>query len=187
MVTLPAQAQPSERKLLTMEDVILNRELTPKTLPVRWIGQTDSYAWVDGTTLCATDARNNKRREIISLDELNSLLSTSFKSFPAYTFDDEQSLVVAAFGMRNTIDLKSLTVSSKHKIPVGQNLTRQSGNGGLYAYTRNNNLYCFDGEREHAITSFSDPNIVCGQSVSRNEFGIDGGIFISPDAKKIAF
>ncbi|MBR2398870.1 MAG: DPP IV N-terminal domain-containing protein [Alistipes sp.] len=187
MTAFPTQAQTSDRRLLSMEDVILNRELTPKTLPVRWIGQSDSYAWIDGTNLCATDARNNKRRTIISLDELNSLLSTSFKSFPAYTFDDEQSLVVAAFGMRNTIDLKSRTVVSKHKIPVGQNLTRQSGKGGLYAYTRDNNVYCFDGEREHAITSFSDPNIVCGQSVSRNEFGISGGIFISPDAKKIAF
>lgn len=187
MTAFPAQAQTSERRLLSMEDVILNRELTPKNFPVSWVGQSDSYAWVDGTTLRATDARNNKSRAIISLDELNTLLSTNFKSFPPYTFDDEQSLVVAAFGMRNTIDLKSRTVTTKHKIPTGQNLTRQSGKGGIYAYTRDNNLYCFVNEREQAITSYTDRNIVCGQSVSRNEFGIDGGIFFSPDAKKIAF
>jgi hypothetical protein len=177
MTAFPAQAQTSERRLLTMEDVILNRELTPKNFSASWIGQSDSYAWVDGTTLCATDARNNKRRTIISLDELNSILATSFKSFPAYTFDDEQSLVVAAFGMRNTIDLKSRTVTSKHKIPAGQNLTRQSGKGGIYAYTRDNNLYCFVNEREQAITSYSDLRFAFAQpeaSLSMNVSYVDG-------------
>ncbi len=33
----------------------------------------------------------------------------------------------------------------------------------------------------------SDRNIVYGQTVSRNEFGISGGIFISPDSSRIAF
>ena len=106
---------------------------------------------------------------------------------PGYSFDDANSLVIGAHGLRNTIDLKSRKVVAKHKVPVGDNLTRQSGKGGVYAYTKENNLYCFDGEKEYAITNFADKNIVCGQTVSRNEFGIDGGIFISPDAKKIAF
>lgn len=57
-----------------------------------------------------------------------------------------------------------------------------------FAYTKSNNLY-YKGKDgvEHAITSFTDPNIVCGQSVSRNEFGIEGGIFVAPDSSKIAF
>jgi len=59
---------------------------------------------------------------------------------------------------------------------------------GLDVYTKKNNLYYkgTDGV-EHAITSYDDPNIVCGSSVSRNEFGIEGGIFISPDSSKVAF
>ena len=56
------------------------------------------------------------------------------------------------------------------------------------AYTRGNNLYYKDKQGvEHAITAYADPGIVCGQSVSRNEFGISGGIFVSPDSSKIAF
>ena len=38
-----------------------------------------------------------------------------------------------------------------------------------------------------AVTAFEEKNIVCGQTVSRNEFGISGGIFFSPDATKLAF
>ena len=181
-----ASAQES-RKLLTIEDVVLNRELSPKGYPVKWVGESDSYAVVEGTSLVAVDARNGKRSTLITLEEINALLSTNFKGFPGYAFDDANSLVVGAHGMRNTIGLKERKVLSQHKVPVGDNLTRQSGKGGVYAYTKENNLYCWDGEKEHAITNFADKNIVCGQTVSRNEFGIDGGIFIAPDTKKIAF
>ena len=187
MMTFTLSAQESERKLLSIEDVVLNRELSPKTFPVQWVGQSDSYSTVEGETLVATDARNNKKRTIISLEELNSILSTDFKRFPAYAWEDDNSLIVNAHSQRNILDLKTRKVSAAYKIPVGANLTRQSGKGGIYAYTKENNLFCFDGEREHQITNFEDKNIVCGQSVSRNEFGISGGIFFSPDGKKIAF
>ena len=37
------------------------------------------------------------------------------------------------------------------------------------------------------IGKSEDPNITYGQYVSRNEFGIDGGIFWAPDSSKVAF
>ena len=186
MTSAVASAQES-RKLLTIEDVVLNYNLSPKSYSVKWVGASDSYSVVDGTSLVAVEAQSGKRRTLITLDEVNELLSTNFKSFPGYAFDDANSLVIGAHGMRNTIGLKERKVLQQNKVPVGANLTRQSGKGGLYAYTKENNLYCFDGEKEYQITNFADKNIVCGQTVSRNEFGIDGGIFISPDATKIAF
>ena len=186
MTSVVASAQES-RKLLTIEDVVLNRELYAKSYPVKWVGESDSYATVDGTNLVAIDARTGKRRTLITLEQVNGLLSANFKSFPVYTFDDANSLVIGANGMRNTIGLKERKVLQQYKVPVGANLTRQAGKGGVYAYTRENNLYCWDGAQEHAITNYQDKNIVCGQTVSRNEFGIGGGIFFSPDATKIAF
>ena len=186
MTTLTISAQ-TDRKLLSIEDVVLNRELTPKTYPVQWVGESDSYSVVEDNNLVAVDARTGKRRTLISLEELNKALSTDFKRFPTYAFDDAMSLVVSAHNMRNVIDLKSKSVTTSYKVPAGANLTRQSGKGGKYAYTRDNNLYLFDGEKEVAVTAFEDKNIVCGQSVSRNEFGISGGIFFSPDATKLAF
>ena len=80
MTTVVATAQES-RKLLTIEDVVLNRELSPKSYSARWVGESDSYATVEGTNLVAVDARTGKRRTLITLDEVNELLSTNFKSF----------------------------------------------------------------------------------------------------------
>ena len=58
----------------------------------------------------------------------------------------------------------------------------------MYAYTIDNNLYYVD-ERgnSYTVTADEDKNIVNGQVVSRNEFGITGGIFWSPDGKKLGF
>ena len=187
MTTLSVTAQ-TERRLLSIEDVVLNRDLTPKSYPVRWVGTSDSYATVEQNALVAYDARTAKKRTLITIEELNTLLTTNFKTMPAYAFEEDGSLVVTAHNQRTVIDLKTKQITSRSQIPTGgENLTRQSGKGGLYAYTKKNNLYLFDGQKEIAVTSYDDPNIVCGQTVSRNEFGISGGIFFSPDATKIAF
>jgi dipeptidyl-peptidase-4 len=187
MTTLSVTAQ-TERRLLSIEDVVLNRDLTPKSYPVRWVGASDSYATVEQNALVAYDARTAKKRTLITIEELNTLLTTNFKAMPAYAFEEDGSLVVTAHNQRTVIDLKTKQITSRSQIPTGgENLTRQSGKGGLYAYTKKNNLYLFDGQKEIAVTSYDDPNIVCGQTVSRNEFGISGGIFFSPDATKIAF
>ena len=187
-VTIPAAAQQPQGKLLTMEETIFSRELSPATYPVRWVAESDNYSIVEDSAIVAVNPRSGKRSTLITLEELNRLLSADFKTFPAYSFEDANTLVVVSNGVRSTIDLRRRSIVASSRVPSGvANLTRQTGKGGRYAYTRDNNLYYFDGENEHAATTYEDRNIVCGQSVSRNEFGITGGIFFSPDASKIAF
>jgi len=56
------------------------------------------------------------------------------------------------------------------------------------AFTDGNGLYLRDTlGNVTAIAEDDDRNIVYGQAVSRNEFGIDGGIFWSPDRSRLAF
>ena len=56
------------------------------------------------------------------------------------------------------------------------------------AFTRDGEVWYLDKDSvEHQVTAFHQKGIVCGETVSRNEFGIEGGIFVSPDRRKIAF
>lgn len=56
------------------------------------------------------------------------------------------------------------------------------------AYTVDNNLYLVDRDRKsYAVTDDENPNIINGQSVHRNEFGISGGIFLSPMGNYLAY
>jgi len=54
------------------------------------------------------------------------------------------------------------------------------------AYTIDNNLWLWDKEKVQ-VTKEINKDIVCGQSVHRDEFGIDGGIFFSPKGNYLAY
>lgn len=59
---------------------------------------------------------------------------------------------------------------------------------GNVAVNRGRSLYWKDAAGlEHPVAVSEDDNITYGQTVSRNEFGISGGTFWSPDGTKLAF
>ena len=120
-----------ERKLLSMEDAILNRDLTPQNYSVTWNSNYPTeYIHKENDVLQAINIRNGEARTIEASKSENR----------------------------------------------------------AHAELRNNNIVWIDAEgKEHIVTNFADKNIVCGQSVSRNEFGISGGLFPAPDNSLLAF
>ncbi len=73
---------------------------------------------------------------------------------------------------------------------AGQDGIRFRRKGALETFSRDGNLYyCPVGRKDEAIlvARSEAPGIVMGETVSRNEFGIDGGVFWSPDSARIAF
>ena len=110
----------------------------------------------------------------------------------------------------NKMDIKSKTIEAITSIPQGaenQNICKPTLNvaytvdNNLYvakgnqnickptlnvAYTVDNNLYVAKGREQIKITN-NPEGVVAGQSVHRNEFAIDGGIFWSPDGKLLAY
>lgn len=85
-------------------------------------------------------------------------------------------------------DVAEMELEAFFSFPDNSENHRFSTDNRYLAYTMGNNLFIRnrDGE-ERAVTREENPGIVCGQAVHRNEFGIDGGIFWSPDGKKLAF
>ncbi len=185
LLVLPnAQAQ-QERRLLTMEEAVLGIGVATQNRSFSWRDDGSAYTFVEDNILKATTPRNGKTTEVITLDRLASIAGVEMRSFPSYAWQNGM-LVFNAGGYRMAVDLAKGTLSYKWAIPRENNLTWLGE--GRSAFTRDNNLYWSDAEGNvKAITNDADPNFVSGQSVSRNEFGISGGIFPSPDGKKIAF
>ena len=127
-------AEAQERKLLTMEEAILSRELVPQNIYTVW------GADAKGKTIYG---------EITGRDNQHWFYPTNGKE----------------------------AVAPEHTPSAS----------APYYYTEGNNLWAEIEGRKVAITSESDKNIVSGSHVSRNEFGIEGGIFASPDRSKVAF
>ncbi len=84
---------------------------------------------------------------------------------------------------------KDGTVSTQiTKLPKGYENLQIAKANGTYAFTLENNLYFSDGRSDaKPITNETNKDIVSGQAVHRNEFGIDRGIFFSATAKYIAY
>ena len=55
------------------------------------------------------------------------------------------------------------------------------------AFTKENNLFVSSAEGEEIQVTDEPKGVVCGKSVHRNEFGINGGIFWSPKGNLLAF
>ena len=124
-----------ERKLLSMEDAILNRNLVPQNYEIRFSKENPKiYEHANGKEIEQYDIRTGK------------LLSSK----------------PILIGMPNPFRNK--------------------------ASVKENNVVWYDAEgKVYKVTDFADKSIVCGQSVSRNEFGISGGLFHSPDNTLVAF
>ena len=124
-----------ERKLLSMEDAILNRNLVPQNYEIRFSKDNPAiYEHANGKEIEQYDIRTGK------------LLS-------------RKPILI---GMPNPFRNR--------------------------ASVKDNNVVWHDAEgKVYKVTDFDDKNIVCGQAVSRHEFGIDGGLFPSPDNSLVAF
>ncbi|MDE5638892.1 MAG: DPP IV N-terminal domain-containing protein, partial [Odoribacter sp.] len=174
-------------KILTMEEAVLGYELRPQSRYIQWQGNRNMLTYIEGKNLIAEAADGGEKTVLMTLGDLNALLGTDLKGWPQYTWKDAGTLVIVRQRQRMEIDVPGKRII--RVIPLPEKAADLTYNGkDAYAFTRGNNLYYSD-ERgnEYAVTRDEDPNIVNGQSVSRNEMGIHNGIFWSPDGKKLAF
>ncbi|HEY9115174.1 MAG TPA: DPP IV N-terminal domain-containing protein [Bacteroidales bacterium] len=183
----------SQEKLLTIDDISYkNRSIFPKRIPqLQWVGSSDSYAYAKENTVFQVIAKNGKESVLLDLNALNSALQSSgfdtLNKLPALDFSIDE---VALFNVKNKyyrFNLSERALQQINIIPDSAENIDYNIESGEIAYTLKNNLYYSSDGELTAITNDSDPGIVNGQTVHRNEFGIKKGIFWSPDGLKIAF
>lgn len=177
----------AQEKVLTMEEAVLGYNLYPKNMYVQWQGDRNVLTYIEGKNLVGEDAAKGGKQVLMTVEELNRVLGVDLKGWTQFSWKDSQTIVIARQGKMYEIDVEKKALKCVYPLAAGaQNMT--SNGEGLLAYSKANNLYYMDANgNEFAVTADADPNIVNGQSVSRNEFGIGGGIFWSPDGKRLAF
>ncbi|NMH28184.1 S9 family peptidase [Flavobacterium silvaticum] len=189
-VALAASAQ---TKQLTLDESVLQqyRQFRADQLSgFQWIPNTDKYVYYadNGRKLLTASAANQTATELVTLADLSTALGDDFRSVGGFEWKDQNTMIIsngAAYFAYNPF-----TKKGNKLFPVqadGDNFTfdptKKRG-----AFTEKNNLYILDTDgSKKAVTSESDPGIVSGQSIARNEFGINGGIFWSPKGNLLAF
>ena len=187
MLTLSVGAQD---KMLSSKQ-LMTWSLYPqaKMRGLQFVGNTNQIAYVQDTVLYVGNPGKTKAR--LTLSALNKVLAgagmESLRGFPRCTVINDKELRFNANGKVMLYNMAKKTLSQVAKYPTenASNLDMEESHYKT-AYTNGNNLYIADGDKVFPIES-PDQDIVFGQSVHRNEFGIEKGTFWSPKGNYLAF
>ena len=192
MLTLPMTAQD---KLFTLEDLNYGganfHNFRPKNLQLTWWG--DRLVRTDVEECYLVDVKTGREKLLFTLDQINQWAGSDDTKFVRHlsnaTFPYPDQPVVSV-GNRHAVihvDFK------KHQVVWQDSISGQTANdwnsvSRATAYVEDHQLCVADGQgRKHQLTTDGSREIVYGQSVHRNEFGIYKGTFWSPDGLRLAF
>ncbi|MBL0330668.1 MAG: S9 family peptidase [Bacteroidetes bacterium] len=195
------QTSIAQEKLLTMEEAVVKQRstLAPSRLSqLMWVKNTDSYSYVNPgevQELFICNASDGKVTQAVSLailnEEVKKIDLTPFKNFPLLKWKNEKQFSFEAFKEEKHLflvyDIKTKKIINEGTIEstaVGIDVADKTR---FIAFTVKNNLFVFDGKNNLIVTNDKDENIVNGQSVHRDEFGISKGTFWSPAGNLLAF
>lgn len=183
----------AQKRELTLSESVLQqyRAFRPESLTgFSWIPNSDNYVYVSDNyqTMYTTSAKKNTPETWFTIQDVNKALGAELYNFFGYTWKNAAEMYLTdgqKFYVFNTQTKKGSVVAELGE--KAENGTLEP-NTGHVAFTIANNLHVRTAAGEKLIvTSNDDRNIVSGQSIARNEFGISGGIFWSPKGNHLAF
>ncbi len=182
-----------EKKDLTLEDAVLKRfsDFYPDYISgLQWKGNSNILLKKsdDRQALLQLSLDDSDWDTLIGLSDLNSKFDLEMKNFPGLSWQND-----SCFIFHHGLDYYKYNIYKEKgkkfsRAPVeGDNVDfcRKTGN---FAFTIDNNLHIKKSNGDCiSVTSFENKNIVAGQSIARNEFGINKGTFWSPNGNFLAF
>ena len=194
LLTLPMTAQD---KLFTLEDLNFGgtnyRNMQPKNMWLTWWG--DQLVQTDVEECHLVDTKTGKKKLLFTLDDINKWADSNeeenryVRHLSNATFPYPDQPLVALGNKRAVIliDFKQKKIVWQDSIS-GQTANDWNKVSKATAWVEDHQLYVVDGQgQKRQLTTDGSREIVYGQSVHRNEFGIEKGTFWSPDGQRLAF
>ena len=185
----------SAQKLFTLEDLNFGgknyHNLRPQNMFLTWWG--DQLVQTDVEECYVIHAKTGKKTKLFTLDDINKLTKDEDNCHirhltnATFPYPDKPIVSVSNSHVRLLIDFKQKQVVWKVSIS-GQTASDWSSESKASAYVKEYQLFVADEQGDiQQITTDGSREIVYGQSVHRNEFGIEKGTFWSPNGQRLAF
>lgn len=187
----------AQKKIFSLEDLIPGgtnyANFTPKTdYSVRFFG--DNYTVLEGDTLFIVNPEKPDEKKIFftssGLRKISGNENAQLNQLSYRKMDGKELAMLPVSGENKRIYIdpdKKEILFEIHTDPewAGGDFSPENKS---FAFSRENNLYITNGIGEpFAVSDESNPDIVYGQAVHRNEFGIQKGTFWSPQGNFLAF
>ena len=193
LLALPAIAQ----QQFTLEDLNFGgtnyQKMIPQNRPLKWWG--DQLVRLSKDTLWTVNPQNGKEKVLFTRSQLNKRASLTDDSLQvkrlnmaSFPYADKPLVLVYNDNEQMLINFKTGKTEWRQGIDNDVQAAEWNEKSRATAYVKDDNLYVTDGTgNTRQVTSDGSRDMVYGQSVHRNEFGIEGGLFWNPQGTRLAF
>ena len=193
LLALPAIAQ----QQFTLEDLNFGgtnyQKMIPQNRPLKWWG--DQLVRLSRDTLWTVNPQNGKEKVLFTRAQLNKRAGLTADSLQvrrlnmaSFPYADKPLVLVYNDSEQRLINFKTGKTEWCQGIDYDVQAAEWSDMSRATAYVKDDNLYVTDGAGStRQVTSDGSRDLVYGQSVHRNEFGIEGGLFWNPQGTRLAF
>ena len=191
----PTAPNPSEKKLFTLEDLNFGgtnyHNLRPKNLLLTWWG--DQLVHTDVEQCSLVDPKTGREKLLFTLDDINRWAKSDDRHYVRhlqsawFPYADQPIVAVGNKKAFTLVDFKRKQIVWQDSLS-GQEANDWSPQSRATAYVEDHQLWVIDKDsHKHQLTTDGSRDIVYGQSVHRDEWGIEKGTFWSPDGQRLAF
>ena len=186
----------AQNRKFTLEDLNFGgnnyHNMVPKNKYLTWWG--DQLMRLDVEECYTVDKKTGKEKPLFTLDEINKWAGTNGEDdkirhllYATFPYPDEPLVLIRRKGERLLIDFKAKKTTWR-QTAEGETHAEWTPRSRAVAFVKDDNLYVTDAEgKTRQLTTDGSHDIVYGQSVHRDEFGIYKGTFWSPDGQRLAF
>ncbi len=199
LLTLPLMAQ---KRLFTIDDLIPGgssyyQASVPETLHLTWWGDICIELGIDKCQKVDMQQKNTNNVAAFStltLEDINTILSANGRKTIDHLYNTsfpyaEKPYVLIDRGREKTlVDWVEKKVIWKANLTPDVNNEDWNKDSQSIAYTIDHNLFVLTADgMTHQVSSDGSIDLVYGESVHRDEFGISKGTFWNPDGTLLAF
>ncbi len=181
----------AQKKNLTIRDAVTNYKLYGDYIyGLKWQPGTKNYTFVsdDFSSIKMSSATSKKDKVFLTLEDIKKLTGNdSLTHLPSYQWLNKELIRFKADTEIYIVNIKTKKLLSKFILPGNAENAVYNEKANAVAYTVKNNLFLLLNNGNTVQITDEPEGIVCGQIVSRNEFGINKGIFWSPQGHYLAF
>ena len=183
------------QKQFTLEDLNFGgnnyKNMIAQNRTLTWWG--DHIIHIDNDACYMVNVANGKESKLFTASEIDTWLNLQGDeqikrlSNIYFPYSTEPLVLVTTRNRRTLVNFKTHKTVWQQKRDE-ENVAAWNEVSRAVAFVKGDNLHVTDAAgKTTQLTADGSRNIVYGQAVHRNEFGIDGGLFWSPDGTKLAF
>ena len=195
LLTISSITMTAQDKLFTLEELnfggVNYRQTQPKNMWLTWWGERLVQTDVEECNII--DTKTGKKSKLFTLEDINKWANSDDETYvrhlmnATFPYPDKPIVVLGNRKAYILVDFEAKQIVWQDSIS-GDEANDWNKVSRATAYVEDHQLFVVDAQgKKHQLSTDGSREIVYGQAVHRNEFGIEKGTFWSPDGLKLAF